>query len=345
VAQRRTSRWRTAALAAFVGGPLLFVAIEGALRLAGVEAQPRVLVDPRQCYLEFEPGTHVRRTLNGLVHDLWLDGRGFRVREAVARGEETVPPARCRILALGDSFTEGFFVTADEAWPAQVERRLRAQGYDVRVDNGGFRSRSIIDERFAALTRWQPLRHDVVVLQHTTNDIEDLVYAQRSGCVAPRFTLLQDWRIRRLADDLAARLPFGRAAAHADPPTASECRAMSREYAAQVVEMARAIRADGRRILFAQVEPFWCSGLGDLDPAQYGGMWHEYTRRVHAALAAAGADVADVSDALRAPGRSLRPADSHPNAAGHAAIADGIAGALVTSGALTACKTAAALAP
>lgn len=325
-------------LSALVGTPLLFLAIEGVLRVAGVEPQPRVLVDTRECYLEFQPGTHVRRTLNGLVHDLWLDSRGFRVSEAVARGDEIVPPSACRVLALGDSFTEGFFVAPEEAWPGQVERILRGRGYDVRVDNGGFRSRSIVDERFAALTRWAPLRHDLVVLEHTMNDIEDLIHAERAGCVPPRFTLLRDWRIQRLAEEAAARLPFGRAAERSDPPTKVECRAMAREYREQLLETARAVRAEGRRFLFVQIEPFGCSGLGDLVEAQHGSVWDDYVEEVRRGLADAGADYVDVSEALRVPGRSLRPADSHPNAAGHAAMAEGIARGIVASRALESCR-------
>jgi lysophospholipase L1-like esterase len=283
--------------------------------------------------------------LNGLVHDLWLDSRGFRVSEAVATGEQVMPPAACRVLALGDSFTEGFFVTPEEAWPGQVERILRERGFDVRVDNGGFRSRSIVDERFAALTRWAPLRHDLVVLEHTANDVEDLVYAQRDGCVAPRFTLLQDWRINRLAEEAAARLPFGRAVSRADAPTEAECKAMSREYRKQLVETAGAVIADGRHFLFAEIERFGCSGFGNLDEAQHGLVWGDYMRDLHAQLAAIGADFVDVSNALRVPGRSLRPVDSHPNAAGHAAIAAGIVKGIEASRALDRCRSSGELEP
>jgi lysophospholipase L1-like esterase len=330
------SHFKAIALPALLGTPILFLLIEGALRVAGVAPQPRVLVDPRTCYTELEPGAHLHRTLNGLEHDLWLDGRGFRVSEAVARGEEIVAPAACRVLALGDSFTEGFFVTPEETWPAQVERRLRERGYDVRVDNGGFRGRSIVDERFAALTRWAPLRHDIVVLEHTMNDIEDLIEARRAGCVEPRFTLLRDWRIYRLAREAAMRLPFARRGQGA-PPTEAECRAMSTEYRTQLLETARALHDDGRRFLFVQLEPFGCAGLGDRVWAQYHSVWDEYGAELRRGLADAGAGFVDVTEALRVPGRSLRPADTHPNAAGYAAAAEGIAAAIEASGFLDRC--------
>jgi acyl-CoA thioesterase-1 len=41
------------------------------------------------------------------------------------------------IVAFGDSNTAGFRVTNEHAYPAQLERALRAKGYDVRVLNSG----------------------------------------------------------------------------------------------------------------------------------------------------------------------------------------------------------------
>jgi acyl-CoA thioesterase-1 len=42
-----------------------------------------------------------------------------------------------RILALGDSLTAGYGVAPADAFPAQLERALKAQGYDVRLLNAG----------------------------------------------------------------------------------------------------------------------------------------------------------------------------------------------------------------
>jgi lysophospholipase L1-like esterase len=40
----------------------------------------------------------------------------------------STPPQLCRFLALGDSYTIGEGVAAEERWPAQLVRRLRAHG-------------------------------------------------------------------------------------------------------------------------------------------------------------------------------------------------------------------------
>ena len=42
-----------------------------------------------------------------------------------------------RIVAFGDSNTAGFRVQNENAYPAQLERALRAKGFDVRVLNSG----------------------------------------------------------------------------------------------------------------------------------------------------------------------------------------------------------------
>ena len=41
------------------------------------------------------------------------------------------------IVAFGDSATAGYLIKRDEAYPAQLQRALRAKGYDVVVRNAG----------------------------------------------------------------------------------------------------------------------------------------------------------------------------------------------------------------
>jgi acyl-CoA thioesterase-1 len=41
------------------------------------------------------------------------------------------------VVVLGDSLTAGLGVAADEAFPARLQARLRAEGYDYRVVNAG----------------------------------------------------------------------------------------------------------------------------------------------------------------------------------------------------------------
>jgi acyl-CoA thioesterase-1 len=45
--------------------------------------------------------------------------------------------APVKIVALGDSATAGWLVARKDAYPAELERQLRAKGYDVTVKNAG----------------------------------------------------------------------------------------------------------------------------------------------------------------------------------------------------------------
>jgi acyl-CoA thioesterase I len=52
----------------------------------------------------------------------------------------TASPALARpihIVAFGDSLTSGWLVPRNRAYPAQLQRALRARGYDVTVKNAG----------------------------------------------------------------------------------------------------------------------------------------------------------------------------------------------------------------
>ncbi len=46
--------------------------------------------------------------------------------------------AEIRILALGDSLTEGYGVEPEEAYPYLLEQLLKEEGLEARVINGGF---------------------------------------------------------------------------------------------------------------------------------------------------------------------------------------------------------------
>src|SRR5581483_6740292 len=45
--------------------------------------------------------------------------------------------ASTRILALGDSLTAGFGLAPNDAFPVQLQARLKTDGYDVVIDNAG----------------------------------------------------------------------------------------------------------------------------------------------------------------------------------------------------------------
>jgi acyl-CoA thioesterase-1 len=82
----------------------------------------------------------------------------------------TPAAATTRILAFGDSLTAGFGVAPDQAFPAQLAARLKADGYDVTVDNGGVSGDTTADG--LARFDWAMGSHpDVVLLEFGANDM------------------------------------------------------------------------------------------------------------------------------------------------------------------------------
>ena len=73
------------------------------------------------------------------------------------------------IVAMGDSLTEGLNVDPEQAYPAQLERKLRAAGHDVRVVNAGIAGETSTGAR--ARVDWVlRLKPDLVILETGAND-------------------------------------------------------------------------------------------------------------------------------------------------------------------------------
>lgn len=88
----------------------------------------------------------------------------------VAIGGSASASARMpEILAFGDSLTAGFGLPPDQTFPARLEARLRADGIDVRVVNGGVSG----DTTAGGLARldWALAgKPDIVILELGAND-------------------------------------------------------------------------------------------------------------------------------------------------------------------------------
>jgi len=78
--------------------------------------------------------------------------------------------AATRILAFGDSLTAGLGLAPNQSFPAQLATRLKADGYDVIVDNGGVSGDTTRDG--LARLDWAMANHpDIVLLELGANDM------------------------------------------------------------------------------------------------------------------------------------------------------------------------------
>ena len=73
------------------------------------------------------------------------------------------------IVALGDSLTEGFGVSKEEAYPYLVEQELIRKGYSVRMINGGI-SGSTSASAPSRMQRYVRVKPDIVILALGGND-------------------------------------------------------------------------------------------------------------------------------------------------------------------------------
>lgn len=84
-------------------------------------------------------------------------------REQAAAADEGL------IVALGDSLTAGMGLDERDAWPAQLERRLRAAGFRWKVINAGISGETSSGAR-ARLAWVLGLKPDIMVLETGAND-------------------------------------------------------------------------------------------------------------------------------------------------------------------------------
>lgn len=112
-------------------------------------------------YLRHSPGTQI------VLHGVAMQFNSLGMRDA-----EPAPkrPGRTRILCLGDSYTVGPGVAQDAIYPARLRALLAADGTEVIAAGvGGWNT--VAEERFLA-AHIDRLAPDVVVLLYVINDIE-----------------------------------------------------------------------------------------------------------------------------------------------------------------------------
>jgi lysophospholipase L1-like esterase len=147
-------------LAVLLGVALAVLVLEVGLRVlgyAGANEREKHVFDPKY------------GTVNA---DSWIFGFAIdetRHRAVDIRGQ-LVPlhknPGETRVLFLGDSATEGAFVSLEQSYPLRLKALLDARdpGNHVRVINAGVWGMTTIDEYHLLRDKLLPLRPDVVVV-------------------------------------------------------------------------------------------------------------------------------------------------------------------------------------
>ncbi|MCB9359414.1 arylesterase [Candidatus Woesearchaeota archaeon] len=114
------------------------------------------------------------------------------VTDAIQIEEIEDPIKHYKIVALGDSLTEGFGLNKSDAYPAQLELRLNNAGYNVTVINQGI-SGERSDQILARVQNTIDEKPDIVILTIGANDaFASLPTSQIKDNIAMTVEELQD---------------------------------------------------------------------------------------------------------------------------------------------------------
>lgn len=133
----------------------------------------------------FKPGYH--GTMTKGVSTSWRDVP-VTINTLGLRGPDipaTKPAGTVRVLVLGDSFTFGYLLPEDEAFPSVLQRILNDdRDVPATVINAGVPGYSIRNEREYLENRGLALAPDLVVVTASPGDMADAAAGRRTGGVA-----------------------------------------------------------------------------------------------------------------------------------------------------------------
>jgi hypothetical protein len=170
------------------------------LVLVVLEIAARIVIEPRAgkekrervTYTEYDPllgwrlrpNARVRYERNEYTTDVAINSLGYRDRE-----RSLTPSAGTqRVLALGDSFVEGYTVQLEQTVGQVMERRLTRPACPLEVINAGSGGYSTEQEVLLYRDRARRLGARVVVLFFFFNDLAPLLEDSYYGAPKPRIT-------------------------------------------------------------------------------------------------------------------------------------------------------------
>ena len=304
---------------------LALLLFEGVFRL--LETHVRGLLGPFEIDEVPEPlGFEPFHAVGHLDRDDVMNAAGYR--GPLRRPERT--DRSFRVAVLGDSFTFGWGVAAEEAWPALLEARLAEQlpGADVEVLNfgvPGYNTWLQLLHWQRVVSRYQP---DAVLLGYYSNDaaidrrvpnvyrlcpLESAPGPRRSAAAQERSALV------RGVHDLSWFVRTGSPV----PPWDSDVVLRQDHYGFRcsmlwLDQLAEDVRASGSQLAVVQLPHL--DGVDDpLDPERAA------QERLLATIDALGVPTVNLYPALQGlDPRAINNADDHPNAAGNQALLDAL---------------------
>ncbi len=163
-----------ASIALLLGLVVSAVLLEvGVLVVAGEQPKfPRHVVGAPFGLRINEPNAHYRHKSADVTVWFQINAQGMRAERDFPRAK---PPGTLRIVSLGDSFTVGYEVAAEDTFSSVLERELRGAGLRVEVLNAGVSGYSNAEECLYLERELLGYEPDLVLVSFYANDLVDNV--------------------------------------------------------------------------------------------------------------------------------------------------------------------------
>ena len=142
------------------------------LELNGGAYRSQYQADRRRLHL-YRPGERIRQGKPEFVHERQANQLGIVDAEIPA----TKRPGEYRILALGDSFTEGVGAPEDASWLRVMQRAVQARypSRPIAAINGGVSGSDPFAEYRVLQERLSPLQPDLLIVAMNSSDLNEVM--------------------------------------------------------------------------------------------------------------------------------------------------------------------------
>ena len=173
---------RASAYCLYLGLTTLLLLLLAELALRALFGLPRGLFyfTPLKNTSLYRPNAKMNVVIMPLPYTIETNALGFR-GGPISREK---PAGITRIIALGDSITDGYMVDNPDTYPQQLQDLLRNGGHNVEVVNAA-RGYATIDREYAILRKFcMPLDPDLVLLTFCGNDLYEMRSKSREELVS-----------------------------------------------------------------------------------------------------------------------------------------------------------------
>jgi lysophospholipase L1-like esterase len=193
-AKKRIPRWFKNILISLCALFLFFGALEISFRVYAISSQKNSIAirAPEDTWCQYDPVLGWKH-IPGKVVERAYQNIPVAINQSGVRADREYAFEKKRILAVGCSFTFGHGVEGKEAWPQRLEDKLRANGFDWDVINGGICAYGLDQMYLWFLENRKIFKPDTVILGLINDNINRTIKCRwMTGHGKPRYRIMLD---------------------------------------------------------------------------------------------------------------------------------------------------------